>query len=721
MGLSMHRFSLFVIRVLSLLSIFVGLTKSYAQATSEIDTDPVEQTKNKRSSGVSLASKNSIRLNYGRTEWNKSAVKVDSAAILMREGTSGRIVQVEVDETAPDSSVFSGFYSINFRDITDLKVDFYTPPQNLLTDLAGRKKISQMIENRELRRLPFVLRRDPVTGIQNVELFDNADQARLAYKAFQAEQEMLVALKNRADQRDQTLDTAKMALERTELEEVSRNMAERVRLSQVETQRLAALLQKFSLAQPNARAKAKLEAQKSAEDAMVDYRAGRFAEARKQFESSIELDPSNRTYYFQYGVTLYKLDDFNRAIVYFDLADSKLVDAAERDFYRGLCFYRLRDSVAALDAFKRVAELKDLEISPSARFYSGLIHFERRRWEASRTEFQAVLDESNDPVLDQRAEGYIEQALRMQQIETERARRWTLVGTFGGMYDDNVLLTSDSDRDRGVATNSAAWRALLQGTAKYRAIYEDTSEWAIQLDAMTMYSVDKDLQTSQSISNSDATIAGITFPWTYKGVVKGRGYKLDVIPGVETTYMSIENNEWKSIYNSYILNFQNLFVMSETWFTNLNIDLRQDVSGLSASTGDDDSTAFKSKVTWANINIPFEDKRQLILSDLAYTNNSSLGKNSMFNRFDLGVGYIRPWLWETTFSSKLSYFLLDYPQNASDRSDNNITLMLGLSRKISEKLTTGLSASYSINNSNVEVNQYKKLTTIITLTAMDAF
>lgn len=682
-------------------------------------TDPIETVT--RRSGVSLASKNAIRLNYGRNDWNQNALKVDTAAIFLREGTSGRIVQIEVEESAPDSAVFSGTYSINFSDLTGLRVEFYAPPQNLLADLTGRKKISQMIDAKELRRLPFVLRKDPVTGVQNVELFDNADQARNAYRAFQAEKELLVALKNRLDQRNQTLDTAMLAIEKAEFEEVSRNLAERVRLSQVETQRLAALLQSYSQASPEERARRKAEAQKLADQAMVEYRANQFPEAKKSFETAVDLDPSNRGYYFQYGVTLYKIEDFNRSLVYLDLAESKAVKPAERDFYRGLNYYRQRDSNSALEAFEKVVNAKDAEISPSARFYRGLIHFEKKRWVEARTEFQSVLDESTDPVLDQRAEGYIEQALRMQQIEAERAKRWSLSGTFGAMYDDNVLLSSDSDRDRGTATNAAAWRTLLQGTAKYRAIYEDTNEWAIQLDAMTMYSVDKDFQTVQSISNSDATIAGLTAPWTHKGVFMGKGHKFDLVPGIETTYMSIENNEWKSIYNSYVLNFQNLFVVSDTWFTNVNVDLRQDVSGLASSTGDDDSTAFKSKISWSNINIPFEDKKQLVVSDLGYTVNSSLGKNSVFNRIDLGVGYIRPWKWETTFSSKLSYYLLTYPENATGRIDNNLGLTLALSRKVGEKLTSGFTTNYQINSSNVTANQYKKLTAMVTLTATEAF
>jgi tetratricopeptide (TPR) repeat protein len=673
-----------------------------------------------RKSPVNVDSKNTIRLNYGRREWNSNPTQLDSAVIFLREGASGRIVQIEAEETAPDSAVFSGNYSINWQNLDALQVEFFAPPQKLLADMTGRKKITQMIESKELRRLPFVLRKDPVTGVQNIELFDNVDQARLAYRAFQAEQELLVALKNRLATRDQTLDTAMLASERAELEESSRNLAERVRMSQIETQRLSQLLQGYSSAPQEERQKRKADAQAAADQAMLDYRAGRLPEARKSFETAVELDPSNRTYYFQYGVTLYKLEDFNRALVYLDLADSKGLNNTEREFYRGLSYYRLKDSTAALGAFENVVAAKDPVISPSARFYRGIIFFEKKKWTDARPEFQGVLDESKDPALDERAEAYLENILRQQQFDAERARRWSITGTFGEMYDDNVLLSSDSDRDQGVATNKEAFRTLLVGSARYRPIYEETSEFAIQADVMTMLSVDTSFQSSQTLSNADPTVIGLSAPWTHKGLLLGKGHKFDFVPGVEATYMSVENNEWKMIYNSLLAGFQNLFIIDDFWLTSVNIDLRRDSSQLSSSTGDDDSSALKSKISWSNINF-LADKKQIILSDFAYTLNNSQGKNSEFNRIDLGVGYVRPFLWDTTFSSKLSYFLLTYTQNASGRVDNSYSLTLGLTRKVWENVTGGFATTYNINNSNVTANQYKKLNVMLTLTANNAF
>ncbi len=671
-------------------------------------------------SPINVETKNAIRLNYGRREWNSDATKVDAAVIFLREGSTGRIVQIELEESAPDSAVFSGTYSINWKKLEGLRAEFYAPPQKLLADVTGRKKIAAMIEPKELKRLPFVLRKDPVTGLQNIEIFDNPAQARSAYRAFQAEQELLVALKNRYENRAQTIDTAALAEEQAEFEESSRNLAERVRMSQIETQRLASLLQGYSSSSNEDRARRKSEAQKAADQAMLDYRASRFAEAKENFQKAVDLDPSARNYYFQYGVTLYKLDDFNRALVYLDLADSKNVNTVERDFYRGLAFYRLKDSRGALEAFETVASAKDPLVSPSARFYRGVIHFERKRWTESRAEFQNVLDNSKDPVLDERAEAYIESILRQQQWEAERSRKWSLTATIGELYDDNVLLSSDSDRDRGTATNREALRTLLAGSLRYRPVYNEHSEFALQMDALTMYSIDTGFQRAQSISNADPTIVGLSAPWTHKGVFLGKGHKFDVVPGVEVTYMGIEGNEWKMIYQSYLASFRNMFIVSDRYITNVNLDLRSDNSKLNASTGDDDSSAIKSQLSWSNINF-LEDKTRIILSDVSFTLNNSKGKNSVFNRIDLGVGYVTPFYWETTFNTKLSYFHLTYPENSTGRTDDSVTLSVGLSRKLTDRLMGGFMTSYNINSSNVSANQYKRLNSMLTLTANNLF
>jgi tetratricopeptide (TPR) repeat protein len=684
-----------------------------------------------RKSSVNVDTKNAIRLNYGRLDWNTDSTKIDEAVVFLREGSTGRIVQIQAEESAPDSAVFSGIYSINWRTVESLNIEFYAPPQKLLGDMAGRKKISAMIDSKELRRLPFVMRKDPITNVQNIELFDTADQARLAYKAYQSEKELLAAMKSKTNQKDQLINTAAkneaeqiadtaMLAERAAFAKLSKDLSERLRLSQIEAQRLSQLIQKFGALTQTERDKNRRDAQAAADQAMLDYRANRFDDARKSFDQAVELDPTNRSYYFQYGVTLYKLEDFNRSLVYLDLAEGNDVNALERDFYRGLNYYRLKDWKSSLEAFDKVVAAKDSQMSPSANFYRGMIYFEMKSWPEARTEFQTVMDESKDPALDERAEAYIESILRQQQFDAERAKKWTLTGTFGALYDDNVILSSDSDRDRGTATDLEAFRSLLVGSVRYRPLYEETSEFAAQFDVLTMMSVGTSFQSKQTLTNADPTVVGLRLPWTHKGLFLEKGYKFDFVPGYELTYMSSDANVWKAIFNSYVVGFQNLIIMDERWYTNVNIDIRQDNANVSTAVGDDNSTALKVKLTWSNINF-LEDKKQLVTSEFSYTSNNSLGKNSVFNRIDLGVGYVRPWKWGTTFLTKLSYFVLSYPENITGRADNSYTLTLGLSRPITEKLLVGFTTMYNINSSNVTTNQYKKLNLLLTVTANEVF
>lgn len=704
------RFKLIPLHKLMILAALIGSVSS-VQA---------EEGTSSRAQRVSLSSKDAVRVNYGRKDWNRDPLKIDTATLFMREDDTGRVVQIELEEIAPDASVFSGIYSIAFRDAGNIRIEFYAPNWEEMNSESARLNFIQKVSRREIGRKPFVMRRDR-TGLQNIEVFDSADQARSAFRAYQSEQQLLIALQLRLEQKNQVLDTAQLAMEKEELEAASKNLAERVRLGQVETQRLAELTRAFLALSPEERAQRRKRSQELQGRALGEYKDERFRQAVDLFGQAIEFDPTDRTNFFQYGVARYKIEEFNRAVVYLELAEGSKVNPLERDFYLGLCFFKLRDSISALNAFGAVEKSNDPTLAPSASFYRGMIYFERKKFAEAKEAFQAVLDKSNDPKLDERAEAYVEQILRLQQFEAERARRWILTGTVGEQFDDNVLLSSDSARDQGAATDAIGYRTLLMGSARYRPIYEAGHELAAQLDVLTMYTVDKSFQRTQSLTNSDPTVLGLTVPWTKKGVFRGKGHKLDIIPGYETTIMSIERNESKSILSSYILNFQNLLVMNETWFTNLNLDLRQDNSLLSSSTGDNDATALKMKLSWSNINFPFEDKKKLLMTDAAYTINNAKGKNVFFNRLDLGIGHVRPFYWDTNLNVKLAYFQLAFSQNSNARVDDDYALTVGFTKKVSEKLTGGWTTTYTINNSNVKANQYKKMTSMLTLTMQSAF
>ena len=679
---------------------------------------------NKKNVRVPIAAAKNLRLTYGYPPWNKDPQKIDTATIILREGQTGRIVQINLEETAPDSSVFSGLYSLSWKNVEALAPEFYIPPQELLSDKVGMNKITTMIKNGELRRKAFILRKFK-NNLQVVELYDTKDQAKLAMKAFRAEEE-LTDLRNRPLIADSAMDAGVLAEQVEEHKRAALSLIERARMQQIEAQKAAEAVRKFELLSTIEKRKRQALGADMAKEALAAYQSGNIPEAINKFEKAIELDPENKSFYFQYGISLYKAELFNRSLVMFDLADESSsdfkgrVDAIEIQYYVGLDTYRLKLFKDAASAFEKVVAAKHQQLSASAQFYIGVCYFEQQDYKNAQERFQAVLDSASDPKLDARAEQYIEQILRIQQFEKERSHKWNLTGTIGFMSDSNVIFASDTTI-QNTPTNSAGERLLTVGSLRYRPLYEAKREFAAQLDVTNMYTTDSSFQYSQTLRNTDPFLVDLTLPYTIKGVFQGKGFKLDIVPGYETLYMSVENNTEKSILTSYLLNGLSTLVMSEDWFANYNLELRQDNASLTQSTGDDDQSAIKVKFTNSNLFFLNKEKNKILSAEAAYTHNNAVGKNSIYDRLDLGLGYVGSTFWSMMYNTKLSYYLLNYSANANARLDKDYTLSAGLNKKINENISSSVSANYNINSSNVDSYQYKKWMVLLTMTYDKAF
>lgn len=710
---------------------------SYAQIPATTGNSPNQVTPpqlapaaTKKSKRIAVDTKKTITINYGHPGWNKSSTSIDSATVIMRDGDSGRIVQIQLNETAPDSSIFSGRYSINFQNVEQLQTEFFIPSQEQISAKDGLLKITAKIAAGEIQRNPFIMRKLS-SGEQSVEIFDTREQARQAAKLYRVEQQT-AALQNRqvltspvAIQKtgpsEQDLEAQRIAEEARRKAEAARAASDRLRLEQLEAKRLEVLKAQQAALSLAAKAEQKKRANRIGEEALALYRDGDFAGARKKFDEALSLDPDNRAFYFQFGVTLYKTGDTNRALVLLDLADGPTVNQTERYYFMALSYMKLEDNAKALGALDKVIATNDKVLAPSSQFYKGVIFFNQASWEPAQRSFQAVLDSSSDAKLDERAENYIERILLERRLETERNQKWTISATVGEMYDSNILLISNSLRDSGTATDEAGWRSLLAGSLRYRPVYKETYEVAVQGDLLTMFTVNESFQTTDDLRNLDPTIATLTVPYTHKGTLFDKGYRLEITPGYESTYMSIENNETKSIINSMILGVSNLLVMNDHWYSTLLLGIRSDKSNLDAAVGDDDSSALRLTLGTSNMLISKRYKDHITTIDGGLTLNSAEGKNANYNRLDLGVGYLMPWKWDTTVNSRLAYFYLDYPDAALLRTDHSFTLSAGLTRKLNEIWSTGVIGSYNINDSNQEANTYNKFTALLTLSAAYGF
>ncbi len=682
------------------------------------------QVETVRDPKVPIESSKMTKLTYGYPPWNTNAKKIDSAAIILREGKTGRIIQISVEETEPDSSVFSGLYSLSLNNLQALSPEFYIPPQELLSTQVGMSKITEMIKSGELKKKAFILRRYK-NGLQVVEIYDSKDQAKLAMRAFRAEEE-LTDLRNRPLIARSALDAGALAEQIEEQRRAAQSLIERARLAQIEAFKASQHVKAFELLNAKQKKEKRELAAELAKKALAEYQGAKLEDALKDFELAVETDPENRGYYFQYGISLYKAEQFNRSLVMLDLSEEadltqkNDLDLAEVNYYIGLNNYRLKLFKDAITAFEKVVEAKHGLLSSSSQFYIGVCYFEQLDYKSSLSRFQAVLDGSKDPKLDLRAEQYIEQILRVQQFEAERARKWNIAGTFGFIHDSNVIIASDTSI-QSTPTNSAGERLLTLGSLRYRPTYEADHEFAAQLDVTNIYTLDTNYSYSQTLRNTDPLLFDFTFPYTFKGVFQNKGFKLDIVPGYEALLMSVEGNTQKMILNSLMLKALSTIIMSENWFANYNLELRQDNANLAVSTGDEDENAINVKLANTNLFFLNKEKSKIFTLDGGFTHNSAVGKNFIFDRIDLGAGYLTKSYWDSMFNSKLTYFLLNYSANASARLDNSYSLSAGFSKKLNEALTSGLNATYNINSSNLDSYTYKKYTILFTLSYSKGF
>src|SRR5262249_26430019 len=154
---------------------------------------------------------------------------------------------------------------------------------------------------------------------------------------------------------------------------------------------------------------------------------------------------------------------------------------AERDFFIGLCHYKLKEYPQALNSFQKAKAAKHPQISPSATFYEGVVHFTELRYEPAKVSFQEVLDTSNDPKMDQSAEDYIEKIDRILAFIRNKEKTFLFNFTTGMQYDSNVLSVNTSDPSTGSATDVADMRTIMGGSAEYRPVYTKETEFSAKL------------------------------------------------------------------------------------------------------------------------------------------------------------------------------------------------------------------------------------------------
>lgn len=649
---------------------------------------------------------------YGSSPWNKSSTEIDSAFMFMRDQKSGQIVKIVLDETEPDSSLFSGRFSVNWSTQENVAPAVYIPPQNLRNDAGAIERFNSLLSNNKIKPQPLIMKTDKASHI--LEVYDTAEQAGRAKDAYKKE---LAALKNEEQaklvkpQPDETaLKVAKMAAQAAALALLAKQAAiqesDRIRLEQLELQKREARQKEQDQMATAEREARQTKAKSLAQKAIEYYKKNEYKESADLFEQAAALDPNNKEYYFMYGVSLYRLEQFNKALVTLKIAEGSQETELEKKYYIGLIHFRLKELSAARTAFGEVKAANHATLSPSAGFYEGLVHFSEENLEKAQASFEYVLDTSKEPALDKKAEEYIEKIAKLIQYKKMSEKKIFLTADFGLNYDSNILFAPDNDSSTATTTEKGGLRANLGGAAEYRFFYKETSEFS------TKAAVTKTHSFSTDFVQADPLVYSLTAPYALKGLLNGKGARLTLTPGYEFLFMDYDRSEQlTNILNTIMINSDLLLVMKEDWFSNYTIDIRSDDSLLPGTTGtDSDADAIKVGFTKSETLFLDSAKKTALIGSLGYVTNSAKGDEKKYDRFEFGAIYTAPWLRfkNTTWNTGLNAYLQNYGSSDASRKDTNIALSVGTTRVINEEWSWTNSASYTNNSSSETASDYSK-------------
>lgn len=703
-----HRFAELLVASLPICFIFVF------QALAQ----PAPNTNKRRP----LSINQQILINYGSPSWNKDSRKIDSAFLILKDIETGKFVQIQLEETEPDSSQFTGRFSVSLNEASHISPEIYVPHLGTEGEFDYKKAMEQ-IEGGAMPRKPIIVKKNE-KGQSIVEVYDTREQAESALKAYQEQRKIADEMQKKALIKpiptESTLEAARQAEYKTRLEklafEAAKRESERVRLEQIEKQKAEERSRQEKLISERERAARKEKAAMLAEEGMALYDKSDYAAAEVKFHESVTLDPENKNYYFKYGVTLYRNQKFNEALVTLRLADLDAKTEIEKKYYMGLAHYRLAELDHAQRNFAEVAKSGDPIMGPSAEFYSGVISFTQEKYEAAKKSFETVIDTSKDPHMDEQAEDYLDRIASAMVYRKMREHKFSVMGVLGLMYDSNVLLYPDNAADQGLPTDVADLRLLTITEVGYRPVFNEHHEWSVILNAGLTNSA-----KNQS-APADPYIYNLSLPYSYKGVLWNKGYKFTAKPAHEILYMDPSATGKKSlVLTSELLTLENTFVMSKNWFSSYVFEYRHDASTAPDSTGPDNESANKFSIRAIQSVFLDKSRKQAVMGNLGFVDNVAIGANKRYLRYEIGANYIKPIFWNSSLTAGLNIYQLHYPSASTSRDDRNLTVSLGMIKPIRDWVTWGVTGSYTKNNSTVSQYQYTKYTVLTTATFYTVF
>lgn len=489
---------------------------------------------------------------------------------------------------------------------------------------------------------------------------------------------------------------------------------ERMSLETQEALKREQLLREQEKLNVKEREQRKAEVDRLIQQGNSQYGAGKYKEAVESFRSATELDPSRNEIYYRYGVSLYKVDDYNHSLAVLSQAEGGEQSPVEHSYYVALNHMKLKEYEKAAEEFHSIQEENDKDLSPVAAFFAGNIEYQLKRYPEAKKSFEFVLDNSSDPQMDKEAESMIEEINRIENFLQSMKEYFKYSFNMGLTYDGNVLNMATQN----LSTEVAGYRLSYGASAAYKWWQTYKSELSTQISFSDMYSVTSGFKSDATLQSADPQMLNMGIPFRYQFEAFGKGFVWNLNPSFTSLTMSAESSTRKQILQSTSLATDLSYQLNSNWMSLYKLDFTQDLSFLSSSSttstdgssteNPDDQAANRYTLSTTQTRLLDPKATRLLPLDLSYVLNQAKGKNNNYTKLIAGVSYVFPFFGGTQAVGKIEYTDLVYPNNSNDRHDKTTTLTFSGSKSLSKKWNWSATGQYVSNSTNLDANKYDK-------------
>lgn len=624
-------------------------------------------------------------------ELQDNSVQGDSRPLRVRDSESGKVAQVMLHRRGGANGPWSGFFIIQF----------------FIGDNRPR-----ILEFSDPGQPPFYAYAIPGQTVQRIVLFKSADE--LAKFVAVQEQKQKAKPVAAAPVAKVLSPQAVRRLERQEREEKRQMEKTQLALEEEQARQRAQLLEQqaaLTLAEKNRK---KAAATNMVKEADKLYAKQDYAGAERKYAQAVDMDPEEDSYYYRYGVTLYKIENYNKSLATLSMADVPSELSLEKDYYIALNHLKLRDYEKARKQFVEIRSENDATLSPMASFFAGNIEMQQQKFPEARSSMEYVLDNSKDPRLDRSAEELLNQIDKMQAFYESKKEKYRFTGFIGAVYDGNVLNVAENN----VTTDVKALR--LNYGASALAIWKrtPTSDFGTQIGISDYYSTNTSFQGDAVLQTADPLQLDLSLPFHKEFEFSKRSLNWELVPTYRSIYMSPTGGTRSEVIRSLGVNTTLAAPVQSDMLMAVRLEASKEETLLDSSVGDDDQSGLRYGLTllptWI---LDLKGEKSLTL-DAGYLINQAEGRNYRYKRSSVGLTYTFAAWWKSNASLRAEYSSQNYDEAVTTRIDSNPIVTAAFNKDLKRNVNWLMSVQYNVGDSDEDSYDYNKfvVTSLFTFT-----